>query len=722
MAETYIIFNSQGRRRSIEAESEGEARDQFRQFYPDEYSQGIIIRNQATGQESYTSPGYSTTDPGNIANIRAEGMTAGEASQRGWQEALVAEDPALARGAAMMSGVPFLRGWYDEAVGALAGPEAQAGVQAAEQAMIETRPMETLGLQLGTGIATSLPFGMASLPAAPMSLGRAAVQGGALGALTGATEGAVAGYGMGEEPIARSINAQQQAGLGAMFGGALGVAAPFAGAAVGGAVRGLFGNRPMQRIADALGLSPEATAQLGDVAAFEAGGPPITPSPQARSLAETSPEMRSLLDLAMSVPSEGRVAARGMLNEQALQASRNIMDDLDATLGQRVGPQIREAAMRQDTAAARRQAYDTAYAQPIDYSGTEGQRLLDLLDRVDPDILQRANRLMAREGNQSSQMRLTLDADGNITGVETLPDVMQIDYITRALQSRARTLGAEPEDVRTFTSQLTDIRGTLDDLVPEYQAARSEAAELLGNIEALDIGYGALRPGTTRDNLQMDLDGMTPGELANVQAGVRDYVDEVVGRVSRPLDPTSQEAAEAVAALRSLTTRNSQEKLRMIMGEAEADALIERLQDNIEPLAIRTVGGGSPTAPRQFAEQSLQENIQPGAIEQAAQNPQGIPGQLTGLLALGAPTAREAREAVLTEIAPFITRQRPADELAQLRQYLGQVGAAQELPQQLLRGGIRSGYLAGLGGIPTAQVQAERTGYAPSPVRQITPR
>lgn len=727
MAETYIVFDNQGQRRSIDAESMEEVRSQFREFYPEEYSQGIVIRNTETGEENYVSPGYVTSDPEAVARIRQQGMDVSEAATDFWQRAILGEDPALARGAAMMGGVPVLRGWYDELLGAMYGPQAASGTRFAEEAMAEQRPLETLGLQLGTGIATTLPLAAATAPASATSVGATALQGGVLGGLLGAAEGAAAGAGYGEDPTARMYSAQQQALTGGMFGGALGAAAPLAGAAVGGTYNTLVGNPALDRLARSLGLSPEAAISreaariAGDTAAFEAGMPLPAPSSIPRSLAETSPEASSVLDLVMSVPSEGRAQARAMLNEQATEASQRVTGLMDEYLGEPRGPAIREAEMRADTTAARREAYDAAYAAPIDYASEQGDRLLQLLDRVDPDIINRANTLMRREGLQSNQIRVQLDEAGNIIGTEQLPDVMQIDYITRALQSRARAMGVEPEDVRTLTAQLVDIRGTLDDLVPEYAAARSQAAELLGNVEALEVGYGALLTTTRRDILQQQLDGMTPGEMANVRAGMRDYLQEVIGRVSRPLNRNAQEAQEAVKALQQLTTSNAQEKLRLILGD-EADEFIQRLQDNIEPLAIRAVGSGSPTAPRKFVAETLEEATQPGAIEQAARNPAGIPGQVTGLLSAGAPSQAEAKRDILSELGPFLATQRPADELATLRDYLSRVPAAAELPTQILRGATSGGYQVGLGLQPALTQEAQRRGLAQRPVRSFNPQ
>ena len=720
MAQNYRVFTMDGRSGTVTANSAQEAYDAVRASRPDAGEAGVIIRGP-DGRESYVSSGFATSDPERIAGIRSQGMTPGQASRMAIAEQEVSARPVATRAASAIQGVPFVGEYADELTGMMFGPEAQAAQRFSAEAMQTARPTEAIATQLGVGLGATLPVAAATIPAQGMSVGRAALQGGALGTLLGATEGAVSGYGAGETPESRAQTAIQRAGTGAAVGGALGAGAPLAGAAIGAGLGATVGQRPMNRIAEALGISPSAARVASSFRQFEQGGPPIPTPAVPRSLAETSPEMRGLLDLGVSVPSAGRAEAMGMINQQAREAAQGLTETLDATLGQPSGVRLQQRELMQDTAAERANLYGEAYSRPIDYDAPEGQRLVNLLDRVDPDVLNRANVLMRREGvAPGQQLRLETDAQGNVIGVQELPNLQQIDYITRAIQSRARSLGVEPEDFSTLSRQARDIRTTVDQLVPEYSAARSRAAEVIGQREALDLGYDILGP-MRREDVQMNLEGLTPGELANVRSGMRQYIDDITARVSRPMNPGSEEANEAVRALRSLTSREGRDKIRLVLGD-DADAFIERLNQSVEPLAIRAVGGGSPTAPRQFGMAQLAEEAEMGILDRIGSGQTGAQAELARFAAAGGPQSSEMAQEIAGQLAPFVARQRTPDSLAQLRAYLDQMSMARELPTQMLRTGTNAGYIAGLGGIPAAGALGRETGMAPADVRRFTPR
>lgn len=720
MARSFRVFTMDGRSGTVQANSAQEAYDAVRASSPNAGDAGVIIRDVETGRENYVSSGFATSDPSRIADIRGEGMAPAQASRRSIAEQEVAARPVATRAASAIQGVPFVGEYADELTGAVLGPEAMAAQRFSAQSMQEARPGEALATQLGVGIGTALPAAAATIPSAGMSVGRAALQGGALGGGLGALEGLVSGFGAGETPEARVQTGLQRAGTGAALGLGLGAGLPLAGAAAGAALGATAGQRPMNRIAEALGISPSAARVAGSFRQFEQGGPAIPTPTIPRSLAETSPEMRGLLDLGVSVPGAGRSEAMAMINQQATQASRNLTDTLDQTLGQPSGVRLQQRELMQDTAAERANLYGEAYSRPIDYDTSEGQRLVNLVDRVDPDVLNRANVLMRREGVPPGQeIRLDTDDAGNVIVTE-LPNVMQIDYITRAIQSRARAMGAEPEDVSTLMRQVRDIRTTADQLVPEYGAARSRAAEVIGEREALDLGYDIMG-NMRREDVQMGLEGLTPGELGNVRSGMRQYIDDVMARVSRPLNPEGQEAAEAVSALRRLTSRESQDKIRLVLGD-DADAFIERIQEAVEPLAIRSVGGGSPTAPRQFGMQQLAEEAEMGILDRIGSGQTGLQSEAARFAAAGGPQSSQMSQEIANELAPFVARQREPESLAQLRAYLDQVERARELPTQMLRTGTNAGYIAGLGGIPAAGAFGREFGLAQPDVRRFNPR
>lgn len=721
MARDFRVFTMDGRSGTVRAESAQEAYDAVRASSPDAGDAGVIIRDVESGRESYVSSGFATSDPDRIADIREEGMAPAQASQRAIAEQEVTARPVATRAASAIQGVPFVGEYADELTGALFGPEAEAAQRFSARSMQEARPGEALATQLGVGIASTVPAAVASIPSAGMSVGRAALQGGVLGSVLGGIEGLVGGYGAGEDPQSRAYNALVRGGTGAALGLGLGAGAPVVGAALGGLVGQTIGQRPMARIAEALGISPSAARVASGFREFEQGGPAIPTPDVPRSLAETSPEMRGLLDLGMSVPSAGRAEARGLINEQATAASRDLVAALDETLGTPAGVRLQQRDLMQDTAAERANLYSDAYSSPIDYSTEQGQRLINLVDRVDPDVLNRANVLMRREGVAPGQeIRFEMDEAGNIVGVTELPNVMQLDYITRAIQSRARAMGAEPEDVSTLMRQVRDIRTTVDQLVPQYGAARSRAAEVIGEREALDFGYEVLGP-MRREDVQIGLEGLTPGELGNVRSGMRQYIDDVTARVSSPLDPDSEEAKEAVRALRKLTNREGRDKIRLVLGD-EADAFLARLDQAVEPLAIRAVGGGSPTAPRQFGMRQLEEEAQPGMLNRIGSGQTGVQAEIARFAAAGGPGVGEMSQEIAGQLAPFVSRQRAPESLAQLRMLLDQAAAAREIPTQMLRGGTNIGYAAGLGAIPAAGAAGREMGLAPADVRRFNPR
>lgn len=721
MAKDFRVFTMDGSSGTVRAETAQEAYNAVLASRPDAGQAGVIIRDVESGRESYVSSGFATSDPERIADIREEGMAPAQASQRAIAEQEVVQSPIATRVASGILGVPVLGEFADEIVGRIGGPEQQERMRFEAGAMQEARPGEALATQLGVGLASTLPLAAATIPAAGMSVGRAALQGGVLGALFGGTEGLISGFGAGENLPGRIQTALTRGGTGAALGLFLGGAAPIAGAAIGGLAGQTVGQRPMNRIAEALGLSPSAARVASGFREFEQGGPAIPTPDVPRSLAETSPEMRGLLDLGMSVPSAGRAEARGLIGEQATAASRDLVAALDETLGVPAGVRLQQRELMQDTAAERANLYGDAYSRAIDYSTDEGQRLINLVDRVDPDVLSRANVLMRREGVPPGQeIRFELDEAGNIIGVTELPNVMQLDYITRAIQSRARAMGAEPEDVSTLMRQVRDIRTTVDQLVPEYGAARSRAAEVIGEREALDFGYEVLGP-MRRENVQMGLEGLTPGELGNVRSGMRQYIDDVMARVSSPLDPDSEEAKEAVRALRKLTNREGRDKVRLVLGD-EADEFLARLDRAVEPLAIRAVGGGSPTAPRQFGMRQLEEEAQPGILNRVGSGQTGVQAEMARFAAAGGPQVAEMSQEIAGQLAPFVSRQRAPESLAQLRMLLDQAAAAREIPTQMLRRGTNVGYIGGLGAVPAAGAAGREMGLAPADVRRFNPR
>lgn len=704
MADEFIV-EYDGRKLRTQAENLQQVWDAISEKTGD---RGALI-SDPDGNTTYASntQQWRRNDPEFFDIWRSEGMTGAETARATQQERILAANPIASRYASAFLGIPGVGEYGDEIVGSVMGDDTRDQIRAAQAAVADRRPGQAIMGQLGAGVIATLPAALALAPLRGASLLRTALTGAAVGSGMGAIEGGISGYGAGETPDERVLNAQQRALLGGGLGGVFGFGTTILGALGGRALAALPGRR-VQQAAEAAGTSPEAmrgTAQLGGMQSNVDA--PTIPT----SLAEASTPYRRGLDASMSVPNAAIDPTMGLLNRYAAEASGRLKNTMDELLGEASGVKLQQRELMRDTAERRAEVYDAAYGTPIDYSGEAGRQLQSLIGTVDDDIIKRANTLMAREGNRSAQMRVTLDEAGNIIDFEGLPDVRQIDYITRTLQGRASAAirSGESEDVATLTQQTRKIRQALDGLVPEYRTARSEAAEIIGQREAFDTGYDALSTAMKREDVLMAVEDMTPGELNNVRSGLRQRIDDIMARASSPLDPDGDEYKEAMRALTSLSMRDYQDKMRMVMGDEAADALFAQLKETVPSMLTRMQGvaAGSQTAPRALAQ---------GVIDEAAGSvPTGDPVSdlrrgAQNILRYGASTPMEARQAVAAEMAPMLAQQRTPQDFMRMQELLAQTSRAMRRERDLASGGVRFGGVAGLAAGPASTRAAEQSG------------
>jgi hypothetical protein len=140
---------------------------------------------------------------------------------------------------------------------------------------------------------------------------------------------------------------------------------------------------------------------------------------------------------------------------------------LDDTLGASEGTAALRRSIREETELPRAATYRQAYDQPINYAGRRGRHLESLMRRVPQSAINEANALMRLEGVQSAQILADIADDGSISFVR-MPDVRQLDYITRALGDIADTqnaaggvLGGTTQLGRATGNLSRDIRSTL---------------------------------------------------------------------------------------------------------------------------------------------------------------------------------------------------------------------------------------------------------------------
>lgn len=668
---------------------------------------GRIVKNIESGKETFISDSYATSDPQVIAQIRAAKGDAGAVYKRSMAEDIIGQLGQIpSRAASAIKGVPFIGSYIDEAIGAVS-PQAAQATRAAQESREIVAPITTGVSRAGVGLATAIPAAMAAptLAVTPLgtTLGGRVAAGAVGGATLGGIEGLVYGAGEGRTRAERRSSAEQQAKTGAVIGGALGPLGPLVGGAIGGIAGGRV-SAPARKLGQELDTKGQALELLSEAARMDApvAGEAMQRAGQYASLGQMGPATRNLLDLAASSTSEGAAIARQNIDEVAGQAGRQFSDLLDTSFGGPQAAQAIEDALMQSTSGQRRELYEEAYEQAIDYSSPIAKELEDLLEGVDTSIIKNAEMLMRRERQPSSQIMARLDDAGNVIGFETLPDVRQIDYITRALNNVSPT--AAPEDKNSARNLASKIRKALDQLVPEYRTARDLAGDVISIRDALDLGTGAFKSGTTRYDLSKALETMSASEKTALKQGVRSYIDEIMANAKVSLTDPDQDAREVIKPLKDMTSRAGREKLGIILGD-EAKEFIRQLDEIYSVMSMRAgVAQQSKTAIRDMAKEAAKDRM-----DDTMGKLMGERGPVTGALealrrqAFEAPSDQRRFEMLMGEIAQPLVRQADLTDL--MRQMQGLQKAAPQLQRgrDIYEAGKRMGTYGAIGLTPAMQ-------------------
>jgi hypothetical protein len=565
------------------------------------------------------------------------------------------------------------RGVQDVGEGIQRGiPEMRRAVEAVR----EERPGQAAALEIGGAVA-SLPALAAATPAAAtrfvtgaQSLGGQMARTGALGALGGALEGLVSGFGRGEDAESRMRGAAEGAAIGGLAGGVVGAALPAAGTAV----RSMFENikgRSVSQIASTLGISTSAARVVrtalenDDLGAAQAA---LQRAGSTSMLADAGPATQQLLDVSITsggaAPRIGREAVEGRAEEAGARMTTVLDDILGAPEGIRTG----QRSIRQGTEQARSNAYRVAYAQPIDYSGSRGRFIENLLKRAPQSAINRANELMRIEGVRSPQIMAQIAEDGSVTFTR-MPDVRQIDYITRALgdiadqqNAAGGALGGTTQLGRATEGLKRQIRQVLRREVPQYGTALDEAADAISRVRAVDLGASILSPSTTREMVREGLSGASRAEREAAKAGFRSALDERLARVNAVASDPNTDIREFQRLANNMRSRAMRENMEVLLGPQDAARLYRELDENVVSLELRAaVARNSATARRQAVAGQVEQITAPGVLPMlVSEGPDAGPvNAVRRLVAVMTGTTSEARTlrqmGIYDEIATALT-------------------------------------------------------------------
>lgn len=684
---------------------------------------GRVVRSQS-GTLSFVSPAYSTSDPEQVRRIM-EGAKGAEVSRAGMQEGIIAQAPVAARLTKLVEGTPFIGSYLDEIIGAFAGPEATQGVRALSSAMEETRPGQSLGLNLG-GAALGTAATIAATPAriasmlTPSTAGRMlpnVLRAAGTGGLLGATEGAVYGAGQGEG--AGRVESATTGGLiGGLLGGTLGGAAPLIAAGAEN-VAGLFRRSDVAKIATDLGISREAATvikntfdQGGDIAAARAA---LQRAGKEGMLADAGYAAQALLDASAATGGRAGQIAREAVEGRMARTGEALDTTLDTVLGPApLGPKTAVAEIAAKSEPARALAYGKAYQTPINYASPQGMKIEEVLARVSPDDLiagiVEANKEMRSRGEVNQQIMAVLGADGNVEFLREMPNVQQLDEIKKALQKIAYDntddFGRLTGTGQRYARLAGELRDAVSDAVPDYGTAVSLGGDKLAEERAFMLGRDLLSTRTEIEDVGLEL-GKKPSadQIAAAKSGLRSYVAKVLGDVRMvPSDPNI-DAREVVKAVTDMSSSNARAKIKALMG-AEADALLKQIDEATQSAVVRTaMATNSKTAIRGNIKQTVEELTTPGVLGQAmAGDPintskamiQAVTGQTEEYTAV-------QRQRIFEEIARALTEKRGQSAVAALN-YLEQAMRGQ--PLTAAQNEFLARQIAGtamIAGIPAAQ-------------------
>jgi len=597
----------------------------FTNFVAD-YNDGQVIQNPTTGERVFVSPGYITSDPSIVEGIM-KGITPADTQTAVMQEEFVQKNPLISGFTSAVQDVPFVGSYTDEAIDLVFGKKAGDAARYANEAYKERRPKQAIAGAIAAGVVTS-PAVIALAPEWALSyvasgasilrqMGRAAL----IGMPAGGSEGFLSGFGRGEDGE-RLETATVDGAISTAAGGIFGSIFPPAKEFISFVWKNIKG-RSVKQISNKLGISINASKVIrtalenDDIDAAQAA---LERAGSSSMLADAGPGTQNLLDVTVTSGGTSPRLVRQAVDQRAEEAGDTMTSVLDDVLGAPQGLKTTQSGIRVETAPQRSSTYKSAYSKPIDYSAPRGLRILDRLKRVPQSAINAANKLMILEGNASSQILATVSDNGTAV-FKTLPDVRQLDYITRALNQVAEQQnatgklgGTTPEGVATGKlSQI--IRNILKKEVPEYADALKVSEESIRRVQAVETGYSILDGKTTRETVADSLKKMNPTELQEARQGLRSSIDDTLAKVKAVASDANIEIREFKKLADNLRSRASREKMRLLIGDEATDALYKKLDEAVVTLELRaTISRNSKTQVRDSITGKVEEITAPGPL------------------------------------------------------------------------------------------------------------
>lgn len=614
---------------------------------------GKYLRNEALKtREGETAEQRSVRLGGQISTPK---VGTGEGIARSvLQGALMAYgDEAVAAGAAALE-AGVRGGDYDKAYQTLLGRERGKLGQFRKQS-----PITSTVAEIGGAIPTALAAPGAAIGATgslPARIGGGALAGGVFGGIYGS------GSSEADNLEGRLADSKDEAALGA----GLGVAAPL----IGSAFRNVFGHFMNKAQAKAAGISPTTYEVLrralnADEALSGGGAERIRAAGPDAMLADAGNALRTQLDAA--IQSSGRAGNIALKNigDRVRTTGGKLTSALDDIMGVPGQPMTREYGR------AVNEAYEKAYSTPINYADEVGMEIQSLLERVPGDALRRAQQLMKVEGvrDQSQQIMARIADDGSVI-YERLPNIRQLDYITRGLNAAAKStdnagaLGGATDVSRAYKSLSGEIRNAAKRAAPDYAQALNLSAGKIREREAQDFGATLLASRTTRQDVTEALANASDAEKRAMKQGVRQYIDDMMANVKAVASDPETDVREIGKLFQSLSSRASVEKITTLLGTRDASRVLKELDGVSKAVNLQaSVARNSATAQRTATREAVQDIVGDSVLDAARDARPVEVLQRAAKLATGGSAGRKsaAEQQIYDELAEYLTGRQGLD-------------------------------------------------------------
>lgn len=428
-----------------------------------------------------------------------------------------------------------------------------------------------------------------SLGAARLAQGMGTLGRMATGAGTGAALAGLPEFGAGEGGFVPRVTGISPSTL--AIGGTAGAAAPVAGKITSGITRGI---QDIIRGGER-GFSGPALRRMGRG----------LQRPQV-SGADIESYLASLGEEGMiaDIPGSPQSIAKGLATMQAEGADilRRELEQRAGGAGERVKRTITEAMGPADAAYKARVA---EAARKSSEFGPMYDAALASENKFDVSALRSGIVMMADEA--ASNVKSSLNAVLRNLGKEGDISATKLHNARSALSDAITSakMSGQNNKVRQLIPLLDDMDRRLD-TIPDYEIARAGYAESSSIERAIDEGRSVFSGGATSAMSPKDLsdmlEKMKPVEVDAYKKGAREYVAALMG--------TSR--SDAASAWQQFDKSWNREKLELLLGKPDADAVIQRLFAEKEFAGTRgAVLKGTETAFREEAREALADLREP---------------------------------------------------------------------------------------------------------------